>query len=290
MSVLERLQQLKRSSERQPDLTLSLGLSALTLQGAGDEKWNVAEQTLLAALDVHNLKLANTQLKKLRTRFPDSARVLKLQGLVQEAEGKYKDAAATYKAVELKDELDGSALKRRAAINKALGKTEEAIRILADYLQVFQSDREAWQELALLNLSLCDYAAASYCFEEVILFEPGNPSHHLACGEAKFTENSPRSLLDSRKYFSQALVLKSVAKGNLRAGFCLAFDTYSIHKRAEKVARALLDDEDPEEVERLNRKLNTYACNEILAVDTMVPELKALVEKVVKTLVIQESD
>ena len=289
MSVLERLQALKRTNERDPDSILSLGMSALSFRGLGDEKWNVVEQVLLAALDVPDLKLANAKLEELKKRFPQSARVMKLQGLVQEAEGKYKDAAATYKSLEGKDELNGTAAKRRAAISKAQGKTEEAIRILSEYLQVFQSDREAWQELGFLNLSICDYGAASYCFEEVILFEPGNPSHHLACGESKFTENSPRSLLDARKYFSQSLVLKSVDKGNIRAALCLALDTHTIHNRADKVSKVLLDDEDAEEVEQLNRKLNTFACKQIAAVGNVIPDLKVLLEKVVDSLQISNA-
>jgi hypothetical protein len=45
--------------------------------------WNIHEQVLIAALDLANLQLAEEYLSKLQMRFPGSARVKRLAGMVE---------------------------------------------------------------------------------------------------------------------------------------------------------------------------------------------------------------
>ena len=52
----------------------------------GNGIWDVREQVFLAALDLHNFKLARTQLDALVVRFPTSARVKVLEGMMFECQ------------------------------------------------------------------------------------------------------------------------------------------------------------------------------------------------------------
>ena len=71
------------------------------------------------------------------------------------------------------------AWKRLCCVSKAKGDTEESIRRLKKYLDVFCTDAEAWEELASLYLSLQMTKQACFCYEEMILIQPQSPTNHL---------------------------------------------------------------------------------------------------------------
>jgi hypothetical protein len=48
--------------------------------------WLVHEQVCVAALDIHDVKLAMECIKKLNAKFPDSTRVGRLRGMALESE------------------------------------------------------------------------------------------------------------------------------------------------------------------------------------------------------------
>lgn len=55
----------------------------------GDEGWLVLEQVFIAALDCHNMEVANSCLTKLNQEFPDSLRVKRLKAMKYEALEQY---------------------------------------------------------------------------------------------------------------------------------------------------------------------------------------------------------
>lgn len=59
-------------------------------------------------------------------------------------------------------------------MRKAQGKYQKAIQLLNEYLQIFMSDIEAWQELSELYLFCAMYKQAAFCYEEMILSAPTN--------------------------------------------------------------------------------------------------------------------
>uniref|UniRef100_A0A7S3LMF9 ER membrane protein complex subunit 2 n=1 Tax=Aplanochytrium stocchinoi TaxID=215587 RepID=A0A7S3LMF9_9STRA len=261
-------------------------------RGLGDDIWEVRERVFLAALDEFDLDTAEKMLKEIEKKFPDSVRMNKLKGLLFEVQGNYKDARTLYGKLEKENEHDQGAVKRKVAILKALGHTDKALKELTSYLEVFQSDQEAWQELALLNVDLGNYAAATFCYEELILHAPTNPFFHLICGESMYTQGGARNMLDARKYISQSLVMRPAEKGNLRALFGLAVTTNTIQKNASSVALAIADDEDPEEVESMNRKLNKWACDKLLEISNngkMCHDLSKMVKEVAGDLQVEKN-
>lgn len=55
----------------------------------GDEGWLVLEQVFIAALDCHNMEVANFCLSKLNQEFPESLRVKRLKAMKYEALERY---------------------------------------------------------------------------------------------------------------------------------------------------------------------------------------------------------
>lgn len=91
---------------------------------------------------------------------------------VAESEAKLLDFASQYKEV-----IDGNGTnitvrKRRIALLRNLGRTNEAVADLVHLLDVSPIDAEAWAELADCYLSLGLHAKAVYCLEECLLVMP----------------------------------------------------------------------------------------------------------------------
>ena len=55
------------------------------LSKLGDEGWLVLKQVFIAALDYHDMEIANSCLAKLNQEFPDSLRVKRLKAMKYEA-------------------------------------------------------------------------------------------------------------------------------------------------------------------------------------------------------------
>ena len=55
------------------------------------------------------------------------------------------------------------------------------------FLEKFQADASAWQELANIYLSLSKYDLAAFCFEELIIGNPTNHINHCRLGEIYYT-------------------------------------------------------------------------------------------------------
>ena len=63
-------------------------------------------------------------------------------------------------------------MKRRIALLQTLERLPEAIRSLAELLNISPTDAEAWTELSALYMAQGMFAQASYCLEEVLLVYP----------------------------------------------------------------------------------------------------------------------
>jgi tetratricopeptide (TPR) repeat protein len=64
-----------------------------------------------------------------------------------------------------------------------MGKTQEAVSMLGDLLQISPTDAEAWAELADLNFSQNAYDQAIFCLEEVLLVMPNAWNIHARLAE-----------------------------------------------------------------------------------------------------------
>nr|CAG4645780.1 EOG090X0CGE [Lynceus sp. MCZ IZ 141354] len=187
---------------------------AQNVQKLGDEQWLVLEQVTIAALDVHNMDLANNCLIRLNDQFPGSNRVRKLKAMRLEALGRYEEALLIIDNLIAKDETNASIRKRKVAIFKAQNKFVEAIKELTDYLKIFMADQEAWLELCDLYLEQQDLSKAAFCMEEVILHNPHNPLFLQRYGDIKYTQGGYDNWEMARAYYVRAAQLQ---KGHIRS-------------------------------------------------------------------------
>ncbi|XP_020600854.1 ER membrane protein complex subunit 2-like [Orbicella faveolata] len=187
----------------------------------GDELWTIYEQVFLASIDCRKMDLATMCLRELKTQFPKSIRVEKLNAMRLEAFEKYEEAEQIYNKILEAEPANAVVRKRLVAILKAQNRVGEAIKELNEYLKKFMSDQEAWTELAELYISQQDHKKAKFCMEELILMNPHNHLFHQRYAEILYTLGGNENMEKARKYFAQALKLDN---NNMRAlfGFFLA--------------------------------------------------------------------
>ncbi|XP_078369954.1 ER membrane protein complex subunit 2-like [Oculina patagonica] len=187
----------------------------------GDELWTIYEQVFLASIDCRKMDLATMCLRELKTQFPKSIRVEKLNAMRLEAFDKYEEAEQIYEKILDAEPANAVVRKRLVAILKAQNRVGEAIKELNEYLKKFMSDQEAWTELAELYISQQDHKKAKFCMEELILMNPHNHLFHQRYAEILYTLGGNENVEKARKYFAQALKLDN---NNMRAlfGFFLA--------------------------------------------------------------------
>jgi tetratricopeptide (TPR) repeat protein len=95
--------------------------------------------------------------------------------------------------------------KREIATLKKLGKLAEAIATLQAYLQVFGSDKDAWNELSQLYISLNEYSGAKYALEELILLDPRDHYVLMRYAEVLCTFDLDKYAVTAREYYCLAL-------------------------------------------------------------------------------------
>lgn len=88
--------------QQDPDEVLCISRPLITsgrVLSAGDEQWDIYEQTIVAALEVSDDALASECLTRLSDKFPASARVHALKGMVLEATRNPQEAFSFYDKV-----------------------------------------------------------------------------------------------------------------------------------------------------------------------------------------------
>lgn len=187
----------------------------------GSEVWSVYEQVAVAAMDCHSLDVAELCIQMLLSKFPESHRVGRLEGMLCEAKGQWQQADKIYQQILEAQPSDAFAHKRKVAIAKGQGNLAGAVEALKQYLDTFMADHDAWRELAEIYVSLQKYNQAAFCYEELIMMEPSNATWHLKYAEVQYTIGGLESLKIAKRYYASTIKLS--AGRNLRAlyGLCL---------------------------------------------------------------------
>ncbi|KAL9653378.1 hypothetical protein ABK040_002014 [Willaertia magna] len=214
----------EKSNVRRPDLVVKCGKKLLfdshykyeAKSILGDSVWNFYEYLLRNALDLNQIDLAQQCLIILQDKFGSGLRVQRLEGLVMEGTEAYEEALSIYDDIIESNPTDQISYKRKVAIYKALNDNIKAIQTLNQYLQIYQNDSDAYEELFDLYLILSEYKSALFCIEELILQNPKNYIYHLKCADVHYTLGDYKV---ARKYYSQSLNLKP--ENNNRALFGL---------------------------------------------------------------------
>lgn len=188
-----------RISSQAPKIIKSLRPSALPLpyplslliNSESPEKWQTYENLIVACLKTGDDKSAFECVEALIARFgEDNERVQALEGLYREAVAKNDAELQTiledYEAIIKEDEANMRIRKRRVALLRSMGKTQEAFRALVKIVDVSPVDAEAWAEMAELNLTQGLYDKAVYCWEEVLLIVPNAWNVHARVAEVEW--------------------------------------------------------------------------------------------------------
>ncbi|PKI83227.1 hypothetical protein MVES_002925 [Malassezia vespertilionis] len=189
--ALEWLAEQRILQERKPYDVVRMGewiLEQNQLGALGDDLWAFLEQVALAAAELGNYELAELCLSRLTARFPDSARVVLLQGTILEAKGLLQEARTLYTDYLGKDPSNILIHKRLiAAIRSGPDGLAEATAELAEFVDTFPLDQESWLELASLYMQQNKYAQAVYALEELLLIAPHNAFYLLEYAEVLYT-------------------------------------------------------------------------------------------------------
>jgi ER membrane protein complex subunit 2 len=176
-------------------------------RGGEEELWLLHEQTAAALLEAGCLTQAVALIKAVLERWPDSRRARRLQGMYYEAASQWDKAEAVYESMLDADPADEAATKRLAALSRSRGDPAGAAAILRTYLDHFQGDLQAWEELCELYCEAGALKQAAFCAEEAILLAPGNPAAHLRYADLLYSLGGAEQCRTARSYYSKALQL-----------------------------------------------------------------------------------
>jgi tetratricopeptide (TPR) repeat protein len=136
-----------------PEAVMKCGTYLLKKGGLEDDYWNVVEDVFYAALICQVPDWVKATFKQLQGKHANSKKLNKLKALLFEYQGNFKEALSAYDAILAAEPLDQEAWKRKITLHRSAGKIESAIGELNAYLEIFQSDLEAWAELSDIYLS-----------------------------------------------------------------------------------------------------------------------------------------
>ncbi|EPQ29725.1 uncharacterized protein PFL1_02945 [Pseudozyma flocculosa PF-1] len=172
---------------------LVLSQSSLVSSLSQDELWAFLEQVGAAAIELGRWELAEPCLSRLQSRFPASARVKCLHGMLLEGKGEYSRALDFYEAELEQDGTSVTLSRRLVATLRALptshprGGPQKAIEALNKHLDTFYQDPEGWQELAEMYAELGQYQQSVFALEELVLLVPQNSFYQLKLAETLYT-------------------------------------------------------------------------------------------------------
>jgi ER membrane protein complex subunit 2 len=175
------------------------------------ELWEDLEQLLYACLRTGDDKSAFLCVEKLSERFgATNERVMGLRGLYQEATAPDENASRKiledYAKILMENPMNVPIHKRRIALMKSLGRPQDAITDLVQFVDSFPTDMEAWCELSDLYHSQGCISQAIFCLEEAMIIAPNAWNLHARLGELKYLAGQSTSeSADAQKHLSQAV-------------------------------------------------------------------------------------
>lgn len=202
---------------REPELVVSHGKSLLggnlrkhpsSLDAAS--RTSALEQICLAALDLHDLGLAQTCLQEIVGQgvSKESERFQRLAARCLEAAGDATGAMILYDEMLTKNPSNAIALQRKYCVLRAQGEPAETVlEALNDYLGQQMSDVSGWYEMAQLRVSMGDFKGAAYALEQVILGCPLDSLIHRQLAEVYATMGGVDNTILARRHMAQALEL-----------------------------------------------------------------------------------
>lgn len=174
------------------------------------ELWADLERLLHACLRTGDDKSAFLCLEKLTERFgPENERIMGLRGLYQEAVAENDEALRhildDYNKILTENPMNVPIHKRRTALIKSLGRHQQAISNLVDFLDSFPTDIEAWSELSELYFSQGLISQAIFSLEEAVIIAPNAWNLHARLGELEYLAGVSSEGAEGQKHLTQAV-------------------------------------------------------------------------------------
>ncbi|CAF0783739.1 unnamed protein product [Didymodactylos carnosus] len=228
-AAVEKLRKYRDENYRCHDEVLEIWqkhLSQRNLSSLGDEKWLILEQVLKSALQCNQLDVADKCTEILAKQFKQtSRRISTLYAMSYEARDDYDRADKIYQSLSQDNETDSTVRKRQISILKAQNKIKDAINELNGYLQLYQTDVEAWSELCELYLIEHDYAKAAFCAEELLLINPHNHLNHERYASIRYSQGLYEV---ARSYYFSAYKINS---SNIRTLYGILLTSMNLMNR-----------------------------------------------------------
>lgn len=254
-------------------LTLPYPLSLFTTSESL-EKWSATENLFLATLRTGDNDSAYALLESLTDRFGlENERISALRGLWAEATAttpqELVEVLRNYEEILKEDPSNFAIRKRRCALLRSMGQTEQALQALTNLIDTSPTDAESWSELGEFYVELGMYEQAVWSFEEVVLLMPNAWNMQAKLGEILFVAAAKqegaealRTLSESMRRFCRSLEL---CDDYLRGFYGLKISTTRLlevlgsTKKSQQVATDPVNGElAPPKVESV-RKLNEVA-------------------------------
>ena len=109
-------------------------------------------------------------------------------------------------------DIDNNLLKKEVITNgRTFHTSMQTVNKLCDYLSTKWQDTDAWMALAQIYEQKQQFINAIYCYEEMLLIEPGKPELLVKLSELHFTVGKVDNLLLARKYLSFVLNINGLA-------------------------------------------------------------------------------
>lgn len=174
------------------------------------EKWQIYNNIFIACLASGDSESAYLCLEEITDRFgKENERVMALNGLYQEATAKndteLQAVLGRYEELLQEDPTLFAVRKRRAALLRSMGRTNEAVAALTELLDASPIDAEGWAELADVYLTQGLYEQAIFSLEEVLLVTPNAWNIHARLGEVLYLNANHSEGAEQVKGLSEAM-------------------------------------------------------------------------------------
>ena len=182
--------------------------------------FDLCELVCTAALQCHRMDMYDHWYAHLSSIFPStSLRLRMLQGLRAECDLQFEKATHIYNEILKQDETHSGAAKRLVVVYRQSRRPREAIQALNAYLDVYQCDVEAWEELMDVYVKESMWDQAAYCAEECMQLRPLVYGYALVYAQV-LVKQGQYGL--AQKYFLKVLALSQgqvdALKGVLEVG------------------------------------------------------------------------
>jgi len=182
--------------------------------------WSVREDHAIACTQLGKREEALTIVNLVAQRFPRSCRASRLKGMYLESIHSNEEALATYEAALQIDPDNLMIIHRVTALKTGLGELSGSLADLHTHLTTHLGDYQAWYEAGKLHSRRGAYAKALFCFEEVLMHQPGDLQLILTVADCLYACAGVDNIRTANKYYAAVVELSGGSSVKALLGVC----------------------------------------------------------------------